>query len=153
MSFTQWHIKTYGHVSVAKKDVWHTSVLFTETAILLLSSLVSLKLLGQFVPNFTYFMPSIYMTSYTNLKKICSVVSEIIASRWFLYIFLLCTISENQPRINLISFKFSCLLGTLWPIFVENLEMFKFNSSELWMIILLKTPQIFSHTYSINPWW
>ena len=55
-------LKTRGHVSVAKKDMWHTSVLFTGTTkspfsiphISITTRLIYIK--------FTYFIPSIYTT-------------------------------------------------------------------------------------------
>ena len=61
---------THGHVSVAKKDVRHTSVLFTGTAnspfstphISIATGPISIKLI--------YFMSFIYTTCILNLKEI-----------------------------------------------------------------------------------
>ena len=62
-------IKTHSRVCAAKEDVWHTSVLFTETAkssfstphISITTGLISIK--------FTYLMPSIYTTLYTKFEE------------------------------------------------------------------------------------
>ena len=62
-------IKTHGCVSPAKKDLQHTSVLFTGTAkapfstphISITNGLISIK--------FTYFMPSMYKTLHTKFEK------------------------------------------------------------------------------------
>ena len=61
------YIKTHSHVSAAKKDVRHTSVLFTETAkfsiphISIITGWISIK--------FTNFMLSIYTTLHTRFKE------------------------------------------------------------------------------------
>ena len=62
-------IKTHGCVSAAKKDVWHTSVLFTGTAkspfstphISITTTPISIK--------FTYYMPFIYITWHTKFEE------------------------------------------------------------------------------------
>ena len=51
-----------------------------------------------------------------------------------------------QPSLLSISFKF----GTLANKAHSNLEMFKLNLRELWMIISLKMVQNLSRSYSIN---
>ena len=61
-------IKTHSHASAAKKDMQHTSVLFTETAkslfstphISITNALISIK--------FTYAMSSIYATLHAKFK-------------------------------------------------------------------------------------
>ena len=54
------HIKTHGRVSVAKKAVWRTSVLFTGTTNLPFSIPISLK--------FIYFISSIYATPHAKFE-------------------------------------------------------------------------------------
>ena len=62
-------IKTHGCVSAAKKDMRHTSVLFTGTAkspfsiphISITTGLISIK--------FTYFKPSIHTTLHTKFER------------------------------------------------------------------------------------
>ena len=57
-------IKAHGRVSAAKKDVQHTSVLFTGTAKSLFSTphIFVIIYIGPISIKFTYFMPSIYTT-------------------------------------------------------------------------------------------
>ena len=55
-------IKTHSCVSAAKKTVWCTSVLFTETANLPFSTPHVSIATGLISIKFTYFMPSIYVT-------------------------------------------------------------------------------------------
>ena len=65
----KYSIKTHGRVSVAKKAMWRTSVLFIGTAnspfsiphISIITGMISIK--------FTYFMPSIYATLYTTFDE------------------------------------------------------------------------------------
>ena len=64
-----YQIKTHGRVSVAKKDVQHTSVLFTGTAKLLFSTPHISITTGPISIKFTYFMPSIYTTLHTTFDK------------------------------------------------------------------------------------
>ena len=62
-------ITTHGRMSAAKKDVRHTSVLFTKTAkspfsiphILITTGLISIKV--------TYFMSSIFTTLHTKFEE------------------------------------------------------------------------------------
>ena len=51
-------IKTHGRVSVAKKDMWHTSVLFTGSTKSLFSYIS--KTAGPISVKFMYFMPFVY---------------------------------------------------------------------------------------------
>ena len=87
-------IKTHSRVSAAKKAMWRTSVLFTESTnspfstscISIITRPISIK--------FTYFMPS-YMHSYTpNLKEIGRVVWEICVPEnctiFFTFFFFFC---------------------------------------------------------------
>ena len=69
--YCMYTIKTHGRVSVAKKAVWRTSVLFTGATnspfspphISITTALISIK--------FAYSMPSIYAQPYIpNLKKL-----------------------------------------------------------------------------------
>ena len=65
----KYSIKTHGRMSVAKKAVWRTSMLFIGTTnspfstphISIITALISIK--------FTYFMPSIYTTLYTTFEE------------------------------------------------------------------------------------
>ena len=86
-------IKKHGHVSAAKKDVWHTSVLFTGTAKGPFSTPHISITSGQISINITYCMPSIYKTLHTKLKKIGLAACEMYVSLNcnFHHIFLLCT--------------------------------------------------------------
>ena len=61
-------IKTHGHVSAAKKDMRHTSVLFTGTAKSLFSTLHISITTGPISIKFTYFMLSIYTTWHTKFE-------------------------------------------------------------------------------------
>ena len=67
-------IKIHGHVSLAKEDVQHTSVLFTGTAKSLFSTPHISITTGSICIKFTYFMPCIYTTLHTNFKEnwLCS---------------------------------------------------------------------------------
>ena len=62
-------IKTHGHVSAAKEDVWHTSVLFTGTTKLPFSTPHISITTGLISIRFTYFMPFIYMTLHTKFEE------------------------------------------------------------------------------------
>ena len=62
-------IKTHGHVSVAKKDVQHTSVLFTGTTKLSFSTPHISITTTPISIKFTYSMPSIYMTLHIKLDE------------------------------------------------------------------------------------
>ena len=62
------HIKTHGRVSVAKKDVRHTSVLFTGTTKSLFST-PHISITGPISIKFIYFMSSIYMTWRTKFEE------------------------------------------------------------------------------------
>ena len=74
-----YHIKTQGRVSAAKKDVWHTSVLFTGIAkslfstphVSITSGPISIKFTynGLISIKFTYFMSSIYITLHTKFEE------------------------------------------------------------------------------------
>ena len=94
-------IKTHGCVSVTKKAVWHTSMLFTETANSPFSTPCISITLGLIYIKFTYFMSSIYMTLHTKCEEnqpsslwdMCSWKFP-----YFLHIFhdlLLCTILQK----------------------------------------------------------
>ena len=61
-------IKTHGRVSVAKKAVWYTSVLFTGIANLPFSTPYISIITGPIFIKFTYFMSSIYTTLHTKLE-------------------------------------------------------------------------------------
>ena len=63
-------IKTHGRGSVAKKDVWHTIVLFTGTTKSLFSTPHTSITTEPISIKFIYFMPSIYTTYIPNLTKI-----------------------------------------------------------------------------------
>ena len=62
-------IKTHGRVSAAKEDVWHTSVLFTGTALSPFSTPHISITTGPISIKFTYFMACIYTTLHTKLKE------------------------------------------------------------------------------------
>ena len=61
-------IKTHGHVSVAKKDIWHTSVLFTGTTKSPFSTPRIFITTGPISIEFTYYIPSIYTTWRTEFE-------------------------------------------------------------------------------------
>ena len=64
------HIKTHGCVSVAKKAMWHTSVLFTETINSLSSTSHISITTGPIFIKIIYFycMPSLYVTLHTKFE-------------------------------------------------------------------------------------
>ena len=69
--YCMYTIKTHGRVSVAKKAVWCTSVLFTGAANSPFSPPHISKTTGPISIKFTYSMPSIYAQPYIpNLKKL-----------------------------------------------------------------------------------
>ena len=92
------YIKTHSRVSVAKKAVWYTSMLFTETTNSPFSTPHKSITTGPISIKFTYFMPSIYATLHTkfernrpsSLRDMCSQKLP-----HFLYIFLLCTVLQK----------------------------------------------------------
>ena len=107
-------IKAQGYVSVAKKDVQHTSALFTGTAKSPFSTPCISITAGPISIKFTYFMASIYTSLYTKFEV------NRLSSFWntcfwklpdFLYVFLLCTNLKQYPSPWWISFKFSTLIG------------------------------------------
>ena len=61
-------IKTHGHMLVAKKDVLHTSVLFTGTAKLLFSTPRISVTTGPICTKFKHFMPSVYTILHTKFE-------------------------------------------------------------------------------------
>ena len=63
------YIKTHGRVTVAKKAVWRTSVLFTGTANLPFSAPRISITTGPISIKFTYFMPSIYAALHTKFER------------------------------------------------------------------------------------
>ena len=67
--FTGTAIKTHGRVSAAKKVMWHTSVLFTGTAKSPFSTPHISITTGPISIKFTYFMPSIYTTLHTKFEE------------------------------------------------------------------------------------
>ena len=69
-------IKTYGCVSVAKKAMWYTSVLFLQEPLTILTLHISITT-GLISIHFTYLWP-LYMQPYIpNLKEIAPVVHKI----------------------------------------------------------------------------
>ena len=80
-------IKTHGCVSVAKKAVWCTGVLFTGTANLLFSTPCISITAGVISIKFTYYMLSMCTTLHTLLKEIGSVVCKIYVPDNFLIFF------------------------------------------------------------------
>ena len=87
-----WGIKTHGCVSVAKKAVWRTSVLFTGTANSPFSAPRISITTGPISIKFTYFMPSIYATLHTIFERNRSSSSRDMCSwklPYFLHLFLL----------------------------------------------------------------
>ena len=62
-------IKTHGHVSAAKKDVQHTSVLFTGTIKSPLSTPCISITTGPISIKYTHFIPSINTTLHTKFKE------------------------------------------------------------------------------------
>ena len=63
------YIKTHGRVSAAKKDMRHTSVLFTGTAKSPFSTPHISITTGPISIKFIYFMPSIYTTLHTKFEE------------------------------------------------------------------------------------
>ena len=59
---------TSRHMVMPKKDAWHTSVLFTRTIKLPISTFVSLQLLSRFPPNLHILWPP-YTLSYTKFEE------------------------------------------------------------------------------------
>ena len=92
-------VKTHGRVSVVKKTVWYTSVLFTRTANLPFSTPHISTTTGLISIKFICFMPSIYATLHTKFEINQPSSSWDICS-WklpnFLYLsLLLCTILQK----------------------------------------------------------
>ena len=62
------YIKIHGCVSVAKKAVWHTSVLYTGTAKSPFSTPLIFIITRPISITFIYFIPSIYMILHTKFE-------------------------------------------------------------------------------------
>ena len=62
-------IKTHSCLSVVKKAIWHRNVLLTGSANLLFSTPHIYITTGSISIKFTYFMPSIYTTLHTTFEK------------------------------------------------------------------------------------
>ena len=97
------HIKTYGHVSAAKKAVWRTNVLLTGTANLLFSVPRISITTGQISIKFTYFMSYIYTTLHTKFER-----------NWFSSTREIC-VPENCPIFFTFLFFFA-------PFYKSNFE-------------------------------
>ena len=63
------HIKTHGHVSVAKKAVWRTSVLFTGTTNLSFSTPCISITAEPISLKFIYFISSIHATPHAKFEE------------------------------------------------------------------------------------
>ena len=72
MKHVEYKIKTQGHVPVAKKDVWHTSVLFTGTAKSLFSTPRISITTGPISIQFTYYISAfhIHVLAYEIWRKL-----------------------------------------------------------------------------------
>ena len=67
--FKNWHQDTDGRVSAAKKDMWHMHSYLLALQSCQFQPLVSLKLLGQFLPNLHILCSTIYMTWHTKFQR------------------------------------------------------------------------------------
>ena len=105
-----YHIRTHGHVSVAKKSVWHTSVLFTGTTNSPFSTPGISITTEPISMTFMYFMPSIYATLHTKLKRnrlsssrdMCSLKLPHFLHILLFFFFLACftKVTLNQPKTS-----------------------------------------------------
>ena len=128
--------------------MWHTSVLFTGTTKTPFSTPCISITNGLIYIKFINFMPSIYMTLHTTFKEIGSAFHEICTSEncpIFFKFFFFAPFSKRkfEPTkdtlfVDQFLSNLTHLLSTLWPISVQNLEIFKLNQMELWMIIAKK---------------